>query len=430
MFAAYIEVIAVITSKTMILGFDISNTSFNPTNLSQSIGNLISSKIILGSSKELSTSPKDLPQMSDWDLMMPGMGLSAIGLAGVILSYMGIANTFLTGMQALSGLTMFVGMVFLSAGILSGGVATSGRAKATTLVIFGIAGSVGAYAISLNKVITSLPTFVGILIMILIPTIVIAFTAMKMPKYFKPIAVIFVLASLTAITSYTVFGFVGPGAPFHLPTPVQNQTNATVASTTPSAPIISIEIPLNASVKGNPSFNPATVSVPKGDIIEWTNNDKVPHTVTSAPDGSVWDSGIISSGKTFRLDTSKLNSTEYDYLCTVHPFMAGKIIITAPAKVVFANVTMVQGSATQAAGQKYFDPVEISIKTGTTVVWTNADSVSHTVTSGDPSAGPSGLFDSNLVKPGKTFTHVFSAVGTIPYFCSVHPWMTGKVTVG
>ena len=84
--------------------------------------------------------------MSDWDLMMPGKGLSAIGLGGVILSYMGIANTFLTGMQALSGLTMFIGLVFLGAGILNGGVSTSNRAKATTLVIFGIGGSVGAYA--------------------------------------------------------------------------------------------------------------------------------------------------------------------------------------------------------------------------------------------------------------------------------------------
>ena len=368
--------------------------------------------------------------MSDWDLMMPGMGLTAIGLAGVILSYMGIANTFLTGMQALSGLTMFVGMVFLSAGILSGGVATSGRAKATTLVIFGIAGSVAAYAISLNKVITTLPTFVGILIMILIPTIVIAFAAMKTPKYFKPIAVIFVLASLTAVTSYTVFGFIGPGASLHLPTPVQNATNATTTSTTPSVPVVTINIPVNASVQGNPSFDPASISVEKGNIIEWKNNDKVAHTVTSAPDGGVWDSGIISSGKSFRLDTSKLNSTEYDYLCTVHPFMQGKIIITSPVKPVYANVTMVVGAATQAAGQKYFDPAEISVKTGTTVVWTNADSVSHTVTSGDPSAGPSGAFDSDLVKPGKTFTHVFSSVGTTPYFCSVHPWMIGKVTVG
>ncbi|MDE1769575.1 MAG: cupredoxin domain-containing protein [Thaumarchaeota archaeon] len=361
---------------------------------------------------------------------MPGMGLTAIGLAGVILSYLGIANTFLTGMQALSGLTMFVGMIFLSAGILSGGVATTGRAKATTLVIFGIAGSVGAYAISLNKIVTSLPTFVGIIIMILIPTIVIAFTAMKMPKYFKPIAVIFVLASLTAITSYTVFGFIGPGATLHLPTPVQNETNATSPAATSSVPIISISIPLNASVKGNPSFDPATVSVPKGDIIEWTNNDKVPHTVTSAPDGSIWDSSIISSGKTFRLDTSKLDLKEYDYMCTVHPFMAGKITITAPVKPVIANVTIVQGAAKQSTSQKYFDPAEISVKAGTTVVWTNADSVSHTVTSGDPNAGPSGTFDSNLIKPGNTFNHVFSSVGTTPYFCTVHPWMTGKVTVG
>jgi hypothetical protein len=47
MLAAYIEVIAVITSKTMILGFDISSTSFNPTVLGQFVGNLISSKIPL-----------------------------------------------------------------------------------------------------------------------------------------------------------------------------------------------------------------------------------------------------------------------------------------------------------------------------------------------------------------------------------------------
>jgi len=47
MLAAYIDVIAVITSKTMILGFDISRTSFNPTDLVQFGGNLISSKIPL-----------------------------------------------------------------------------------------------------------------------------------------------------------------------------------------------------------------------------------------------------------------------------------------------------------------------------------------------------------------------------------------------
>ncbi|HJU14788.1 MAG TPA: plastocyanin/azurin family copper-binding protein [Candidatus Nitrosotalea sp.] len=366
--------------------------------------------------------------MSDWDLMMPGMGLTAIGLAGVILSYLGIANTFLTGMQALSGLTMFVGMIFLSAGILNGGVSTSSRAKATTLVIFGIAGSVGGYALSLNTVITSLPRFIGVLIIIIIPTIVIAFTSMKMPKYFKPIAVIFVAAMAVGIGSYTAFGFLGPGPQFSLH-PL-NQTNATTAAAPalPLAPVITVNIPAGSSNKSNPNFTPDTVTVPKGDIIMWTNNDTVPHTVTSASDaGATFDSGLIAAGKTFSLDTSKLNGTEYDYMCTVHPFMTGKIVLTQP---VIANVNISKGASTQAAGQKYFDPAALSVKVGTTVVWTNQDSASHTVTSGDPQAGPSGDFDSGLIKPGNTFKHTFSKAGTTSYFCTVHPWMTGKITVG
>lgn len=365
--------------------------------------------------------------MSDWDLMMPGMGLTAIGLAGVILSYLGIANTFLTGMQALSGLTMFVGMVFLSAGILSGGVSTSPRAKATTLVIFGIAGSVGVYAIGLNKIVTSLPVFVGLLIIILIPTIVLAFFSMKKPKYFKPVATIFVAAMVVGIGSYTAFGFLGPGAQFHLQS--VNQTAANATAPVSNVPVISIEIPANASVQGNPSFNPATISVPKGDIVEWKNNDKVPHTVTNAPDGAIFDSSIISAGKTFRLDTQKLNATEYDYMCTVHPFMTGKIIITEPAKPV--NVDISKGASTQSASQKYFDPKEIKVKTGTAVSWTNSDSAAHTVTSGESSdTTPGTLFDSGLIKPGKTFQYTFDKTGEVDYFCSVHPWMTGKVTVG
>lgn len=367
--------------------------------------------------------------MSDWDLMMPGMGLSAIGMAGVILSYLGIANTFLTGMQALSGLTMIVGMVFLSAGILNGGVSTSNRAKATTLVIFGIGGSVGAYALSLNTVITSLPRFIGILIIIIIPTIVIGFASMRMPKYFKPIAVIFLAAMAVGVGSYTSFGFMGPGAMFTLHQ--ENATNATAANATsalPTAPVVTVDIPSGSSNKSNPNFTPHIVTVPKGDIIQWTNNDTVPHTVTSAADaGATFDSGLIAAGKTYSLDTSKLNGTEYDYMCTVHPFMTGKIVLTQP---VIANVNISKGASTQAAGQKYFDPASLSVKVGTTVIWTNQDQAAHTVTSGAPTTGPSGDFDSSLIKPGNTFKHTFSKADTWTYYCTIHPWMTGKVTVG
>ena len=86
--------------------------------------------------------------MSNWDLLMPGMGLTGVGLAGLILSYAGIAHTFIDGMHALTGLTMFVGLIFTAAGILDGGISTSNRAKITTVVIVAISLGFGIYALA------------------------------------------------------------------------------------------------------------------------------------------------------------------------------------------------------------------------------------------------------------------------------------------
>lgn len=71
----------------------------------------------------------------------------------------------------------------------------------------------------------------------------------------------------------------------------------------------------------------------------------------------------------------------------------------------------------------------ISIAVGDIVEWGNADTAAHTVTSGTPDSGPSGLFDSSLFAPGKTFSYQFSEKGDFPYYCIVHPWMKGVVTV-
>ncbi len=93
---------------------------------------------------------------------MPGMGLTAIGLAGVFISYSGIAHTFIDGMHALTGLTMFFGLIFLSAGILEGGVSTSNKAKATTLVIISISLTFGMVAL-VSSTVSTIPVFAGIM---------------------------------------------------------------------------------------------------------------------------------------------------------------------------------------------------------------------------------------------------------------------------
>ena len=75
--------------------------------------------------------------MSDWDLITPGIGLTCIGIVGVGISLSGIAHTFIEGMHAVSLLTMFIGLIFLAAGIFKDGFPTSGRAKSATFITLG-----------------------------------------------------------------------------------------------------------------------------------------------------------------------------------------------------------------------------------------------------------------------------------------------------
>lgn len=72
-----------------------------------------------------------------------------------------------------------------------------------------------------------------------------------------------------------------------------------------------------------------------------------------------------------------------------------------------------------------FSPASISVKKGTTVTWTNQDSVAHTVTENDGQAGPA----SGDIDQGKSYSFTYNATGTFKYHCSIHPDMLGTVTV-
>ncbi|HET6622735.1 MAG TPA: cupredoxin family copper-binding protein [Candidatus Saccharimonadales bacterium] len=76
--------------------------------------------------------------------------------------------------------------------------------------------------------------------------------------------------------------------------------------------------------------------------------------------------------------------------------------------------------------QYAFSPATITIKAGTTVTWTNRDSVNHTVTSDDGSAIK---FDSGDMAQGQTYQFTFDQPGTYNYHCTPHPFMRGTVVV-
>ena len=74
-------------------------------------------------------------------------------------------------------------------------------------------------------------------------------------------------------------------------------------------------------------------------------------------------------------------------------------------------------------------PYSVTISKGDTVRWSNDDTAAHTVTSGSPSEGPDGNFDSSLIMSGSVYEFTFEQTGSYDYFCMVHPWMTGIVQV-
>jgi plastocyanin len=68
-----------------------------------------------------------------------------------------------------------------------------------------------------------------------------------------------------------------------------------------------------------------------------------------------------------------------------------------------------------------FGPTELTIPAGTTVTWTNRDDIPHTVVSTDK------VFKSKVLDTDEKFSFKFEKAGNYPYFCSIHPKMTGKV---
>jgi plastocyanin len=117
---------------------------------------------------------------------------------------------------------------------------------------------------------------------------------------------------------------------------ITTETTSSTAQVTNNE--IFIKILEGSSIQGNPSYEPYKVAVNKDedDLITWINADTAPHTVTSgvsiddAESGKLFDSGSLGQGQKFGIHAKQLGeepNTNFDYYCTVHPFMKGKITI-------------------------------------------------------------------------------------------------------
>jgi plastocyanin len=76
----------------------------------------------------------------------------------------------------------------------------------------------------------------------------------------------------------------------------------------------------------NYSFSPGDLIVPAGTTVTWINHDETPHTVVATGDPRAFRSGGLDTDDKFSFTFTKPGI--YSYLCTVHPYMTGKVLVT------------------------------------------------------------------------------------------------------
>jgi plastocyanin len=105
------------------------------------------------------------------------------------------------------------------------------------------------------------------------------------------------------------------------------------------------------------------------------------------------------------------------------PVMMAALMFFAGSQNVTANDQPSTATADVKIDNFVFTPQTVTVAVGATVTWTNKDDIPHTAVSTE------GVFKSKVMDTDEKFSYTFTKAGTYPYYCSIHPKMTGKIVV-
>jgi plastocyanin len=105
------------------------------------------------------------------------------------------------------------------------------------------------------------------------------------------------------------------------------------------------------------------------------------------------------------------------------PVMIAVVLLFVGSRSVTANDQPAAANTAVTIDNFVFGPQTITVPVGATVTWTNKDDIPHTTVSTDA------MFKSKVMDTDEKFSYTFSKAGTYPYYCSIHPKMTGKIVV-
>src|SRR6266849_5747410 len=147
---------------------------------------------------------------------------------------------------------------------------------------------------------------------------------MKYANIIVPILIVLAIGAGIGVAGLGVYQL-STGVPIFFPS--SSSPSSSTSSNASSA--VSVSLPNGVGSTQGLNYAPVNVTVAKGGNVTWTNNDPVPHTVTSTsvPSGaSSFDSGNMNQNATYTV-TFTVDGT-YQYKCTYHPWMQGTITVT------------------------------------------------------------------------------------------------------
>jgi plastocyanin len=175
-------------------------------------------------------------------------------------------------------------------------------------------------------------------------------------------------------------------------------------------------------------FSPRTLTVEAGTKVTWTNTGERPHTATDR--GGTFDTRPIAPGASAEVTLSTPGT--YFYFCRINPAKMNGVLTVEPGADE-PRTTRVQAVDPGFTGDKLrFDPDELTVAAGTTLLVANVGGKPHSLTADD------GSFDTGIIDPGaeggrfagKNASVTLNQAGTFKFHCEIHPAaMKGVVTV-
>jgi plastocyanin len=175
-------------------------------------------------------------------------------------------------------------------------------------------------------------------------------------------------------------------------------------------------------------FSPRRLTVEAGTKVTWSNNGERPHTATDR--GGTFDTKPIAPGASAEVTLSTPGT--YFYFCRINPAKMNGVLTVEPGADE-ARTARVQAVDPGQIGDKLrFDPSELTVAAGTTLLVANVGGKPHSLTADD------GSFDTGIIDPGaqggrfagKNASVTLNQAGTFKFHCEIHPAaMKGTVTV-